>query len=113
MARLMAVLTPALFLAYEARLCGASALHALGLTDKDLVAFLDELAALSVRVRIDIRWRPVSPDPDDDLVIECAINGSADMIIPCNTRAPQPARDRFGIRVLTPAALLRQFGRRP
>ncbi len=73
--RLVAVLTPALFLEYEERLRGDVALHALGLTDAELSAFLDEMAAKSHRVRVDIRWRPVSPDPDDDMVIECAVNG--------------------------------------
>jgi putative PIN family toxin of toxin-antitoxin system len=110
--KLTAVLTPALFLEYEARLCGDPALHTLGLTDEDLVAFLDELAALCVRVRIDIRWRPVSPDPDDDMVIECAVNGSADIIITFNIRDLQQAYELFGITVLTPAEFLSQFGRR-
>jgi predicted nucleic acid-binding protein len=111
--KLTAVLTPALFLEYAAHLCSDPALQALGLTDEDLVAFLDALAALSVRVCIDIWWRPVPPDSDDDMVIECAVNGSADMIIIFNTRDLQPARDRFGIRVLTLAEFLRQFGRGP
>jgi putative PIN family toxin of toxin-antitoxin system len=106
-----AVLTPALFLEYEERLRGDPALLALGLSDEDLVAFLDEFAARSVRVRVDIRWRPVSPDPDDDMVIECAVNGGAEMIITFNTRDLRRAHDLFGIMVLTPAEFLSRFGR--
>jgi predicted nucleic acid-binding protein len=64
--KLTMVLTPALFLEYEKRLIGDPALHALALTDQDLINVLDELAALSMRIRIDIRWRSVSVDPDDD-----------------------------------------------
>lgn len=84
----------------------------MGLTDNDLTAFLDELAAKSYRARVDVRWRPMSPDPDDDMVIECAVNGSADVIVTFNTRDLKPAQDRFGISVLTPGEFLRRFGRR-
>jgi len=86
-------------------------LHGLGLTDADLVAFLDELIARSLRVRVYWLWRPVAPDPDDDMVVECAVNGCAEVIVTFNTRDLQPAYDRFGILVLTPAAFLRRFGR--
>lgn len=108
--KLTTVLTPALFLEYEERLLGDSALHALGLTDQLLRHVLDELAALSLRVRVDIRWRPVSADPDDDMVIECAVNGQAAMIMTFNTRDLHVAYDRFGIPVLTPPEFLLQFG---
>jgi putative PIN family toxin of toxin-antitoxin system len=108
--KLTAVLTPAIFLEYEERLLGDPALHALGLTDQALIDLLDELASLSARVRIDIRWRPVSTDPDDDMVIECAVNGQADMIITFNTRDLRMATEQFGIPVVTPAEFLAGFG---
>ena len=95
----------------EERLCGDATLHGLGLTDADLVAFLDELVARSRRVRLYWLWRPVAPDPDDDMVIECAVNGHAEAIVTFNTRDLQPAQDCFGILVLTPAAFLARFGR--
>jgi hypothetical protein len=46
------------------------------------------------------------------MVIECAINGGAEVIVTFNTRDLQPAHERFGILVLTPAAFLGYFGRR-
>ncbi len=109
---LEAVITPALFFEYEEQLRGDAALEGLGLTDADLLAFLDELAAKSHRARVDIRWRPVSPDPDDDMVIECAVNGQAEMLITFNTRDLSVAEQRFGIPVLTPRAFLQRFGSR-
>ncbi len=108
--KLEIVLTPALFLEYEEQLVGDLELRSLGLTDHDLVAFLDELAAKNYRMRIDIRWRPVSSDPDDDMVIECAVNGSAEAIVTFNTSDLTPAHDLFGILVLTPKEFLRRFG---
>lgn len=109
---LEAVITPALFLEYEERVRGDAALQALGLTEAELLAFLDELAAKSHRVRVDIRWRPVSPDPDDDMVIECAVNGRAQVLITFNTRDLQVAEQRFGIAVLTPRGFLQRYGSR-
>lgn len=109
--RLTAVLTPALFLEYEERLLGDPALYAVGLTDQSLIEMLDDLAALSHRIRIDIRWRPVSADPDDDMVIECAVNGQADVLLTFNKRDLYVAYERFGIPVLTPREFLAQFGR--
>ena len=107
---LTAVLTPALLLEYEERLCGDATLHGLGLTDADLVAFLDELVARSIRVRVYWLRRPVAPDPDD-MVIECTVNGHAEVIVTFNTRHLQPAHDHFGILVLTPAVFLTRFRR--
>ena len=108
--KLAPILTPALFLEYEERLIGDPALHALGLTDPLLIQVLDELAALSLRIRVDIRWRPVSADPDDDMVIESAVNGQAAVILTFNTRDLNVAYERFGIPVFTPREVLLQFG---
>lgn len=107
-----AVITPALFLEYEERLRGDPELQTLGVTDNDLTAFLDELAAKSYRTPVNVRWRPVSPDPDDDMVIECAVNGGAEVIVTFNIRDLRPASDLFGIIVLTPREFLSRFGSR-
>jgi hypothetical protein len=45
------------------------------------------------------------------MVIECAVNGGAEVIVTFNTCDVQPAHDRFGILVLIPAAFLTRFGR--
>ncbi len=108
--RLTTVLTPALFLEYEERLLGDPVLHAFGLTDKNLIEVLDDIAALSHRVHVDIRWRPVSAAPDDDMVIECAVNGQAEVLLTFNKRDLYVAHERFGISVLTPREFLAQFG---
>jgi len=55
---LTAVLIPALLLEYEERLCGDATLHRLGLSDADVAAFLDELVARSIRVRVYWLYRP-------------------------------------------------------
>ena len=47
-------------------------------------------------------------DPDDDMVLEVAVNGSADAIITFNRRDFSEASDRFGIEVLSPGDALKK-----
>lgn len=46
-------------------------------------------------------WRPISPDPGDDHVIDCAMNAGA-VAITSNLRDFQSARVSLGLQVLTP-----------
>lgn len=46
-------------------------------------------------------WRPISPDPDDEHVIDCAMNASA-TVVTSNVRDFQAARKVLGLRVMTP-----------
>ncbi|MGK7954654.1 MAG: putative toxin-antitoxin system toxin component, PIN family [Crocosphaera sp.] len=49
-------------------------------------------------------WRPTSPDPGDDLVIDCGMNGNA-MIITSNIRDFTRAKQELGLQVITPSEL--------
>jgi predicted nucleic acid-binding protein len=55
------------------------------------------------------RWRPVLTDPDDDLVLETAVNGMADAIVTFNVFDFQRATTLFGIDVVRPGEILRRF----
>jgi hypothetical protein len=50
-------------------------------------------------------WRPASPDPGDDHVINCALNANAP-VITSNIRDFRQARLKLGLQNLTPAELL-------
>jgi putative PIN family toxin of toxin-antitoxin system len=54
-------------------------------------------------------WRPLLPDPKDDLLLEVAVQSHASVIVTYNKRhflaAPQ-----FGIRVLDPLEFLKEIG---
>ncbi len=66
---------------------------------------LAALKALLGRVEwvpIYTRVRPLSPDPDDDFVIECAYNSRA-VIVTSNLKDLQVAESHLGIPVKTPA----------
>lgn len=53
-------------------------------------------------------WRPISPDPADDLVVDCVFN-SRSLLVTRNARDfREPAR-RLGFTVLTPEAFLKRL----
>ena len=53
-------------------------------------------------------WRPISPDPGDEHVIDCAMNAGA-TVITSNVRDFQTARETLGLRVITPAEAIIQL----
>lgn len=67
---------------------------------------LDYVCSTADRQRIYFLWRPVLPDPSDDLVLEVAVHAGCTMIVTFNARDFRGA-ERFGVRVVTPGAFLR------
>lgn len=53
-------------------------------------------------------WRPSSPDPGDEHVIDCAMNAGA-TVISANVRDFQLAKRTLGLHVMTPVEFLSQF----
>ncbi len=98
--------SPALFLEYEDVLKRPAQLTASGLLGSDVDAILAELAGLLEPVATYYTWRPQLRDPADEMVLEAAVNATADAIVTYNLRDFQAA-GRFGIPVLTPEQALR------
>jgi putative PIN family toxin of toxin-antitoxin system len=96
------VASPALFLEYEAVLKREK--H--GLPGHFVDGFLTELALCIHPVEIWYKWRPQLFDEGDEMVLEAAINGQAEVIVTHNRKHFVPASVRFGIDVLTPAEVL-------
>ncbi|OWY68326.1 toxin-antitoxin system toxin component, PIN family protein [cyanobacterium TDX16] len=46
-------------------------------------------------------WRPTSPDPGDEHIIDCAMNASA-IVITSNIRDFKTAKESLGLQVMTP-----------
>ena len=59
-------------------------------------------------VVIHYSWRPVSPDPGDEHVIDCAMNAGA-TVITSNVRDFERAKDALGLHVMTPAEAIVQL----
>lgn len=103
------LLSTPLILEYEAVLTRASVLKMAGISAEEVLAVLDEVASVCVPVAFDFRVRPGARDPDDDLVLETAVNGGADVIATFNLTDLRDGAARFGIPVERPADVLRRM----
>lgn len=50
-------------------------------------------------------WRPMSPDPGDEHIIDCAMNAGA-IVVTANVRDFQTAKVSLGLPVMTPLAVV-------
>lgn len=98
-----------LMLQYESVLTRREHLVAAGISESDAQVLLDAFALVATPVRISYLWRPMLSDPDDDLVLETAVNGHSEAVVTFNRRHFEPAADRFGIEVLAPAEAERRL----
>jgi putative PIN family toxin of toxin-antitoxin system len=96
----------ALVTEYEAVLTRPEQLQASRLTVNEIREFLDALCRVAMLVAIHQQWRPLLKDPDDEMVLEAAINGHADAIVTFNQSHFLPATPRHGISVLFPREAL-------
>jgi predicted nucleic acid-binding protein len=95
-----------LMLEYESVLTRPEHLAASEASREDVSAVLDELASVGNRVELIIRTRPMLPDPNDEMVLETAINGRADAIVTFNDRDFRPVAARFLCSVLRPGVVI-------
>lgn len=70
---------------------------------------LDVLVAVAEPVEPHFLWRPRLGDPDDDMVLEAAVNGRAEAVVTFNARDFAGVVEEFGIELLTPVAILRRM----
>lgn len=107
--RLEAVASVPMLLEYEAVLMRAEHRRAIGFTVAQVQQFLDGLAALLIPVTPYFLWRPTLRDPDDEMVLDAAVNGQAEAIVTFNRRDFLPGATQFQLNILTPAQTLRRL----
>jgi putative PIN family toxin of toxin-antitoxin system len=107
--QLLMLASVALFAEYESVLTRPEHLQATGLRAADMQLVLDELAELVVRVSDWFQWRPQVRDPADEMVLEAAVNGGAEVLISFNRRDFGDAPARFGVMLATPGQFLRSL----
>ena len=103
------LLSVPLVLEYEAVLTRPQHLAACGLSSSEVGRVLDDLAAVARPVRLAFRWRPRLSDPDDDMVLETAINGGAVAIVTFNQRDFLSGTIGFGCAVIPPLVALQRI----
>ena len=82
------------------------------LSHEEIDDIIDYLCSVGNRHEIFFLWRPFLKDPQDDLVLELAVESEATIIVTYNSRDFAGA-DQFGVRVLTPQAFLKEIGALP
>ena len=76
-----------------------------GLRVEDVLAYLRYLTSIAHLQDVYYLWRPFLRDPDDDMVLECAVASSSQYLVTHNIRDFQRI-DELGIAPITPAAFL-------
>jgi predicted nucleic acid-binding protein len=102
------LLSVPLALQYEAVLTRPEHLAGSGASAADVGMLLDALCAVCEPVRISYLWRPTLRDPDDEMVLEAAMNGDADRLLTFNER-DFAGVGRFNINVARPGPAWRAW----
>lgn len=77
----------------------------LALPEHAIDAVLDMICATAHQQAVHFLWRPQLRDPKDELVLEAAVNATADFLVTHNLRDFEPGR-RFAVQVVTPGQFL-------
>ncbi len=100
--------TVALYTEWQAVLTRAEHLPP-GATVNEALAFVRYLASIAHQQDVYFLWRPLLRDPDDDMVVECAVASGSTMIVTHNVRDFAAAAS-LNIRAVTPGDFLRMVG---
>ncbi len=108
------LLSVPLTLEYEAVLTRLENLNAINLTVDSVNTILDALCLVAEPVRLGFLWRPTLRDPDDDMVLETAVNGQADRLVTLNIRDFSAVEHHmFDLSVCMPREALAQLREQP
>ncbi len=99
----------ALLLEYADVLQRAENLRQFWVAADEVEVILGVLASLLEPVPIYFRWRPQLNDPNDEMVLECAVNAQASAIVTFNRRDFWPAAAQFQVDVMPPGDLVRRL----
>jgi len=105
------LLSVALAFEYEALCMRAEHRLASGLSERQADQFVTAVVAMAEPVETHYLWRPQLRDVDDEMVLEVAVNGRADMLVTFNQRDYGVAPGRFGIDLLLPRDALERIRR--
>jgi predicted nucleic acid-binding protein len=103
------LLSVALALEYEAVLKRPEQIAVSRATFQDIDRLLDALIAVARPVHRAHFWRPLLRDADDEMVLETALSGNADLLVTFNKRDFQPIASNLGIALATPRESLKRL----
>jgi putative PIN family toxin of toxin-antitoxin system len=108
------LLSVPLALEYEAVLTREEHRKVHGLSVLEVEEIINSLASVADPVQIRFLWRPLLSDPADDMVLESAVNGRADLLVTFNQEDFTAAAKAFALEIVRPSEALRRLraGRR-
>lgn len=83
-----------------------------GVDDAQMLGFLRYLASVSHLQDIHYLWRPFLRDPNDDMVLECAVASGSRFIVTHNLRDFQRSRE-LGVQAISPGDFLQHLEVQP
>ena len=84
-------------------------LIASGVSKSMALVFIDAIEARAEPIEVEIKHRPMSSDPNDDMILDVAINGRADALVTNNAKHFVAAGRKFGISVMSPREFLKML----
>lgn len=97
-----------LFIEYDAKCTDPKHWTEAGLTKEQANSYVNGIATLVKPVKTHFLWRPVLRDPNDEMVLEVAMNGQADAIVTFNHRDYRGVSERFNLDILLPSEAIRR-----
>jgi putative PIN family toxin of toxin-antitoxin system len=82
-----------------------------GLSERQVEIFLDVIIAMAEPVPTHFLWRPQLRNPNDEMVLEAAVNGRAEVLVTFNVRDYGTAASQFGVEVLLPREAIARIRR--
>ena len=82
-----------------------------GSTRQEVFDLIRNLEAFAEEVTITTKVRPSSTDPNDDMVLDLAINGQADAIVTLNVRHFRKVAATFRLDVISPGELMQRLSK--
>lgn len=75
--------------------------HGLSMAEVDEI--INSLIRVAEAVQIRFLWRPLLSDPTDDMVLETAVNGRADLLVTFNQEDFAAAATSFALKMVWPS----------
>lgn len=101
--RFLLLMSVPLMIEYESVMTRPEHLEASRLSHEDVQVLLDAVTTTAEAVTLDYLWRPSLADADDDMVLETAVNGAAEVVVTFNRRDFGTVAETFGITVMSPS----------
>src|SRR6202165_903347 len=103
------LLSVPLILEYEAVLTREEHRKVHGLSVPEVDELINSLASVAESVQIRFLWRPLLSDPTDDMVLETAVNGRADLLVTFNQADFAAAAKSFAVKIVRPSEALHRL----